>query len=68
MKLKNWLENINTENLKTKVALTLTGLVACKLFVGFVRNCKNERKITKFLSKYPEPFKGTWKYKTTVEG
>ena len=60
MKLKNWFENITTENSRTKIALTLTGLVACKLFVDYVKKYRNERKITKFLSKYPEPFKGIW--------
>ena len=47
-----------TENARKTVAVSLAGLVACKLLVDYVKNYKNERKILKFLSNYPEPFSG----------
>ena len=62
MKLGNWFEDItariDTENAAKRAALTISGLVACKLIADYVKNYSTERKVLKFLSKYPEPFKG----------
>ena len=62
MKLGNWFEDItariDTENAAKRAALTISGLVACKLIADYVKNYSMERKVLKFLSKYPEPFKG----------
>ena len=62
MKFGNWFQdftkNIDTEHAAKKAAITLSGLVACKLLVDYVKNYNKERKVLNFLSKYPEPFKG----------
>ena len=62
MKFGNWFQDftksIDTEHAAKKAAVTLSGLVACKLLVDYVKNYNKERKVLNFLSKYPEPFKG----------
>ena len=58
MKLKSWIVHIETENAVTKAALTVAGMTACKVFVDYVKSYRDGKRVMKFYSKYPEPFKG----------